>query len=255
MEIFNSMNMPELKKDEFIIPLFTLDTFLLPGDQMMMRVFEPRYKQMLDDIALDGLPYGHVISNPSIPELNEMSVPFDVGTLVEINDFQEHGSNLLYLANGGRRFRINSLIEPALKPEFFDSVFPSVDDLVGEYIEDFPAGKLYVRGIVELIPELLGEIDITRWDYILSLWKSYIEIIAQINQMDVNDLDIDEEVNNMFPIPDVKSLWKLSALILDSVESQILSLNAEKIEEICSLIESNIQNKIATVRLFRQSNE
>lgn len=255
MEIFNSMNMPELKKDEFIIPLFTLDTFLLPGDQMMMRVFEPRYKQMLDDIALDGLPYGHVISNPSIPELNEMSVPFDVGTLVEINDFQVHGSNLLYLANGGRRFRINSLIEPALKPEFFDSVFPSVDDLVGEYIEDFPAGKLYVRGIVELIPELVGEIDIARWNYILSLWKSYIEIIAQINQMDVNDLDIDEEVNNMFPIPDVKSLWKLAALILDSVESQILSLNAEKIEEICSLIELNIQNKIATVRLFRQSNE
>lgn len=255
MEIFNSKNIPELKKDEFIIPLFTLDTFLLPGDQMMMRVFEPRYKQMLDDIVLDDLSYGHVITNPSMPELNELSVPFDVGTLVKINDFQEHGSNLLYLANGGRRFRINSLIEPALKPECFDSVFPSVDDLVGEYIEDLPAGKLYLRGIVELIPELVGEIDIARWDYILSLWKSYIEIIAQINQMDVNDLDIDEEVNNMFPIPDVKSLWKLAALILDSVESQILSLNAEKIEEICSLIESNIQNKIATVRLFRQSNE
>lgn len=255
MEIFNSKNIPELKKDEFIIPLFTLDTFLLPGDQMMMRVFEPRYKQMLDDIVLDDLSYGHVITNPSMPELNELSVPFDVGTLVKINDFQEHGSNLLYLANGGRRFRINSLIEPALKPECFDIVFPSVDDLVGEYIEDLPAGKLYLRGIVELIPELVGEIDIARWDYILSLWKSYIEIIAQINQMDVNDLDIDEEVNNMFPIPDVKSLWKLAALILDSVESQILSLNAEKIEEICSLIESNIQNKIATVRLFRQSNE
>ena len=255
MEIFNSKNIPELKKDEIIIPLFTLDTFLLPGDQMMMRVFEPRYKQMLDDIVLDDLSYGHVITNPSMPELNELSVPFDVGTLVKINDFQEHGSNLLYLANGGRRFRINSLIEPALKPECFDSVFPPVDDLVGEYIEDFPAGKLYLRGIVELIPELIGEIDIVRWDYILSLWKSYIEIIAQINQMDVNDLDIDEEVNNMFPIPDVKSLWKLAALILDSVESQILSLNAEKIEEICSLIELNIQNKIATVRLFRQSNE
>ena len=45
-----------------IIPLFTLDTLLLPEDQMMMRIFEPRYKQMLDDIALDGLLYGHVIS-------------------------------------------------------------------------------------------------------------------------------------------------------------------------------------------------
>jgi hypothetical protein len=255
MEIFNSGNIPKLKDGESIIPLFTLDTFLLPEDQMMMRVFEPRYKQMLDDIVLDGLPYGHVISNPSMPELNGATVPYDVGTFVEINQFQEQGSNLLYLANGGKRFRINSLIEPALKTEFFNSIFPSVDELVGEYIDEFPAGKLYVRGIVELIPELIGEIEITRWDYILSLWKSYIEIIAQINQMDVTDLDIDNEVNNMFPSPDVKSLWKLTALIIDSVEGQILSLKAKNVEEVCSLIESNIQKKISAVRLFRQSNE
>ena len=48
---------------------------------------------MLDDIVLDGLPYGHVISNPSMPELNGVSVPYDVGVLVEIDQFQEQGSN------------------------------------------------------------------------------------------------------------------------------------------------------------------
>ena len=222
---------------------------------MMMRVFDPRYKQMLDDIVLDELPYGHVISNPSMPELNGISIPYDVGTLVGINLFQEQGSNLLYLANGGKRFRINSLIEPALEPEFFNTIFPSVDELVEEYIDEFPTGKLYVRGIVELVPELTGNIDNIKWDYILSLWKSYIEIIAEINEMEVNDLDIEEEVDNMFPNPDIKSLWKLAALILDSIESQILSLKAENVEEVCSLIESNIQNKIAAVRLFRKSNE
>ena len=244
-----------LKEGETIVPLFTLDTFLLPEDQMMMRVFEPRYKQMLDDIVLDGLPYGHVISNLSMPELNGISVPYDVGVLVEINQFQEQGSNLLYLASGGKRFRINSLIEPALEPEFFNSIFPSVDELVEEYIDEYPKGKLYVRGIVEIVPELTGEINSERWNYILSLWKSYIEIIAEINEMEVTDLDVDNEVNNMFPIPDVKSLWKLAALILDSIEAQTLSLKAENVEEICSLIESNIQKKIAAVRLFRQSNE
>lgn len=255
MEIFNSSNIPMLKEGETIVPLFTLDTFLLPEDQMMMRVFEPRYKQMLDDIVLDGLPYGHVISNLSMPELNGISVPYDVGVLVEINQFQEQGSNLLYLANGGKRIRINSLIEPALEPEFFNSIFPSVDELVEEYIDEYPKGKLYVRGIVEIVPELTGEINSERWNYILSLWKSYIEIIAEINEMEVTDLDVDNEVNNMFPIPDVKSLWKLAALILDSIEAQTLSLKAENVEEICSLIESNIQKKIAAVRLFRQSNE
>ena len=255
MEVFSPNNIPELEEGEVIIPLFTLDTLLLPEDQMMMRVFEPRYKQMLDDIVLDELPYGHVISNLSMPELNGISIPYDVGTLVGINQFQEQGSNLLYLANGGKRFRINSLIEPALEPEFFNTIFPSVDELVEEYIDEFPTGKLYVRGIVELIPELSGNIDTIKWDYILSLWKSYIEIIAEINEMEVNDLDIEEEVDNMFPIPEIKSLWKLAALILDSIESQILSLKAENVEEVCSLIESSIQNKIAAVRLFRTSNE
>ena len=83
---------------------------------------------------------------------------------MEIDQFQEQGSNLLYLANGGRRFRINSLIEPALEPEFFNSIFPSVDELVEEYVEEFPEGKLYVRGIVELIPDLIGEIDTKLWE-------------------------------------------------------------------------------------------
>ena len=118
MEIFNSSNIPDLKEGETIVPLFTLDTFLLPEDQMMMRVFEPRYKQMLDDIVLDGLPYGHVISNLSMPELNGVSVPYDVGVLVEINQFQEQGSNLLYLANGGKRFRIIHLLNQPWSQNF-----------------------------------------------------------------------------------------------------------------------------------------
>lgn len=255
MEICDSMKMPELSDGEFIIPLFTLDTLLLPEDQMMMRIFEPRYKQMLDDIALDGLPYGHVISNPSMTQLNGTSIPYDVGTLVEVNDFQEQGSNLLYLANGGKRFRINSLIGPAIEPEFFDSVFPSVDALVDEYIDNNPNGKLYLRGIVELIPELTGDIEEKRWNYILSLWKTYVEIIAQINEMEINDFDISEEIDSMFPVPNVESLWKLAGLIVDSVEAQILCLKAENVEVICSIIEANIQEKLTTVRLFRQSNE
>ena len=47
----------------------------------------------------------------------------------------------------------------------------------------------YTRGIVELIPELTGDIEEKRWNYILSLWKTYVEIIAQINEMEINDFD------------------------------------------------------------------
>ena len=53
----------------------------------------------------------------------------------------------------------------------------------------------------------------------------------------------------------MESLWKLAGLIVDSVEAQILCLKAENVEVICSIIEANIQEKLTTVRLFRQSNE
>lgn len=144
MEIQKLDNVPSLKENQMIVPLFTLDSLLLPGDQMMMRVFEPRYKQMLDDITLNDLPYGHVMSNLSMPEINGWAVPYDVGTLVDINDLQEQGTNLLYTANGGKRFRILSLIEPALKPESFDEIFPSVDELIEQYVDSAQIGRAHV---------------------------------------------------------------------------------------------------------------
>ena len=85
VEVLKLDDIPSLKEGQMIVPLFTLDSLLLPGDQMVMRVFEPRYKQMLDDITLNDLPYGHVMSNLSMPEINGWSVPYDVGTLVDIS--------------------------------------------------------------------------------------------------------------------------------------------------------------------------
>jgi len=247
--------MPVLGENQMIIPLFTLDSLLLPGDEMMMRVFEPRYKQMLDDVTLDDLPYGHVMSNPSMPDINGCSTPYDVGTLVKVEDLQEQGTNLLYNAKGGRRFRVLALIKSALEPEYFNNIFSSVDQLIERYIDEVPTGKLYVRGVIEIIPELEGALAQHKWDGLLSLWMSYIENIAEINEMDVNDFDIESEVRNMFPKSNYEHIWMLASLVLDSLESQILALKATHAEEIRSIIESNIQAKLNTIRVFRQSNE
>lgn len=40
------------------IPLFPLDIFLLPGEQLPLHVFEPRYKQLFDEIENDGTLFG-----------------------------------------------------------------------------------------------------------------------------------------------------------------------------------------------------
>ncbi|MDB4865218.1 hypothetical protein OAI00_02485, partial [Euryarchaeota archaeon] len=165
------------------------------------------------------------------------------------------GTNLLYGAKGGERFRILSLIEPALKPEPFDAIFPSVNELMEQYIEQAPSGKLYVRAVIEIIPELKGIIEPVKWESLLALWRTYIENIAEINEMDVDEFDIDNEIKNMFPNPDNDAIWKLASLIIDSIEDQIQALKTIDINELSSIIESSIQKKLNMIRLFRQSNE
>ena len=133
MDIVKYDTITNLSDEQRVIPLFTLNSLLMPGEKMFMRVFEPRYKQMLDDVSIDNLPYGHVMANPSMATLNGWSTPYDVGTLVNVERMEEQGTNLLYDAMGGKRFTIISLIEPALPPENFGSIFPSVDELEDNY--------------------------------------------------------------------------------------------------------------------------
>ena len=103
--------------------------------------------------------------------------------------------------------------------------------------------------------KLKGDIEKSKWDNLLSLWMLYIEHIAEINEMDVNDFDIESEVRSMFLKADQEHIWILASLVLDSLDSQILALKATHTEEICSIIESNIQSKLNAIRTFRQSNE
>ena len=145
MDICKFEDTADLRDNQKIIPLFTLNSLLMPGEKMLMRVFEPRYKQMLDDVVMDDLDYGHVMANPTMTMLNGWSIPFDIGTLVKVEKMEEQGTNIIYDAIGRERFRIISLIEPSLPPEDFGSIFPSVSELEESYLEEDPNGKLYSR--------------------------------------------------------------------------------------------------------------
>ena len=76
MEIINASDIKPVLENQLIVPLFILDSLMMPGDSMMMRVFEPRYKQMLDDVVIDSAPYGHVMANSSIPQIKGLGCTF-----------------------------------------------------------------------------------------------------------------------------------------------------------------------------------
>ena len=255
MDIVKFDTITDLSDEELIIPLFTLDSLLMPGEKMFMRVFEPRYKQMLDDVSIDNLPYGHVMANPSMTKLNGWSTPYDVGTLVKVERMEEQGTNLLYDAMGGKRFTIISLIEPALPPEDFGNIFPSVNELEDNYLEVDPKGKLYSRALIKLMPPLIGEVNPEKWNNLLNLWQFYVEQIVDLTGISQDVKEHITEMKNIFSNPTEESIWMLSAMVVDTIEGQVSCLKAKYIKAIASIIESNLQMKINQINIFRERNE
>jgi Lon protease-like protein len=89
-----------------LIPLFPLPLVLFPGQLRQLRIFEPRYRSMLQDCLDNGTPFGLVLSKPPSDQQTE-PLPHEIGTLAHISEVERlqdgtFGINI----NGGDRFRI-----------------------------------------------------------------------------------------------------------------------------------------------------
>ena len=78
--------------DQAALPLFVLPMVLMPGEVQELRVFEPRYRQMLDDCVLDGRNFGLVLNDPFEPT-NHWDGPRTYGCEAEILEHDTKGSN------------------------------------------------------------------------------------------------------------------------------------------------------------------
>lgn len=89
------------------IPLFPLNTVLFPGGPLSLRIFEPRYVDMVGRCMRTGAGFGVVLiregGETGPAEFHEM------GTLARIVDFSRLPEGLLGLATlGGERFRVRA---------------------------------------------------------------------------------------------------------------------------------------------------
>ncbi len=88
------------------IPLFPLNTVLFPGGFLPLRIFEPRYLDMVSHCMQQQSPFGVVLIRDG-RETGAAAEPCDVGTLAIIVDFDKAKDGILMIAcMGGDRFRI-----------------------------------------------------------------------------------------------------------------------------------------------------
>ncbi|ANO52223.1 LON peptidase substrate-binding domain-containing protein [Woeseia oceani] len=89
------------------IPLFPLHTVLYPEGPLPLRIFEPRYLDMISQCLREGTPFG-VVQIRAGSETGPAST-FDIGTLAEVSDWYQGSDGILGItALGSERFVLQS---------------------------------------------------------------------------------------------------------------------------------------------------
>jgi Lon protease-like protein len=88
------------------IPLFPLNAVLFPGGEVNLRIFEPRYLDMVRHCARENSAFGICLILQGT-EAGEPATPAAIGTLARIVDFSTTEEGLLGIrARGSTRFRL-----------------------------------------------------------------------------------------------------------------------------------------------------
>ena len=143
------------------LPLFVLPMILMPGEVQQLRIFEPRYKQMLDDCLLDEKNFG-LILNDDFSKINGWDSPRKFGCEAEIVHHETKGSNHFIEIIGKRRFQVKSVNPPALPPFSDESmtdiipedgIFPDLETILSKIPEGNENTKLYISADVDYIED------------------------------------------------------------------------------------------------------
>jgi Lon protease-like protein len=149
--------------------LFPLNSVLFPGAVLNLHIFEPRYKQMINECLEAGEGFGVALIAEGAEAGDPNVLPHDIGSIAEIVDVQPLPFGRYFISTVGRnRFRIREVIsrEPYL--------IADVDEL--EEPEQFAD-----REINELLPAVLARFE----EYLAML----VEFSGQESTVDLPDHD------------------------------------------------------------------
>jgi len=94
--------------DTMRIPLFPLHTVLFPGGALPLRIFEPRYLDMISESLRNNSPFGVVMITEG-EETGDAAMSTEFGTLGEISYWQKLSNGMLGITvRGKQRFQVLS---------------------------------------------------------------------------------------------------------------------------------------------------
>jgi Lon protease-like protein len=132
------------------IPLFPLYTVLFPGGPLRLRIFEPRYLDMISRCMRESSPFGValIVDGKEVGPAKTVAL----GTTARILDFERMNDGLLGIsARGEQRFRIQSVSVQA------DGLNLAEVEMLGERSAEVPED---LAGLSELIGQLYPRVSL-----------------------------------------------------------------------------------------------
>ena len=155
-------------RDIHELPLFPLGTVLFPGGLLPLRIFEPRYLDMIANCMRDSLPFGVVLlrrGGEVMKDSHTSELEFhDVGTEARVFDFSQTEKGILaVVASGERRFVVER-VESASDGLMIGHVSMLADESDSEITEEHAE---LLKVLIELmkhplVQELKLDVDLTK---------------------------------------------------------------------------------------------
>ncbi len=165
------------------LALFPLKTVLLPGNKLPLKIFEPRYLDMIAECMRDQKPFGVVLIYSGEETASDIEI-FTTGTTATIVDFQNRDDGLLGITvEGMQRFRIDvtrSLDNGLLIAE--------VELLHEEVVEQIPDQYYYMfellKHVSSSLPASIDPVDfntiVYRLIYLLPLENNFKQQLLEV---------------------------------------------------------------------------
>ena len=224
------------------IPIFPLELVLFPRQELPLRIFEPRYKQLVDDCMVGDGQFGVCLVDVS-SKIKGWNGPKLIGTIAKITkceDIEIDGMQLQIQTLGRSKFKIKKIIPPSIElPENYDPHSIDGHQVISDNIQKSNNNeKLYIKAEVELIPEIDDDILLKQWEHLVDLWKE--KITKQAFPQKIEPFTLDQILTQYYLITDTPTIdyvYSLAALGAKDPNDLQPILEANSMEELIQRVE------------------
>ncbi len=148
------------------LPLIPLKTVLLPGNKLSLKIFEPRYVDMIAHCMREECCFGVVLIHQG-EETSLDSENYSIGTTASIVDWQNRADGLLGITVlGHQRFEIRNS-----RTQADGLTLATIEIIDEEENKEIPGQYFYMQELLAHIGAQEGKIDIESEDFVGILYQ------------------------------------------------------------------------------------